>query len=298
VGGVMKKSFCFLVFIFLMFAGPMIPGVVASGPWEWNSTLQELESGRVMYFPTALFADKESGRYYVVDSGFNRLLSYDRSGEFLSAFTANNSLETPYDMVRVPGFLWVVEKGKNSLTEIDLKGQKVTPNTFTHKGRQVYPDRLAYNDNYLYLLDKASGGILSIDRNMKITGSFFCGDCDFGFVDFKIRNNKVWALEQKGKSVYRFSLDGNREAKISLEKSAVEFPRSLEIVENNNLFVLDRHRGTIVVFDSNGRYLYNFFEAGESRGKLYYPIEILIDPWGKLCVVEQGNGRVQVFGRR
>jgi DNA-binding beta-propeller fold protein YncE len=234
----------------------------------------------------------------VVDGGNNRLLSYDRNGEFLSAFTANNSLETPFDLVREPGFLWVVEKGKNSLTVVDLKAQKVTPNTLTHKGREVYPDRLAHNKNSLFLLDKASGSILALDRNLEITGSFSCEDCEGGFVDFKIKKNKLWALEQEGKAVYRFSLNGTRETKISLEKDTIGFPRSLAVADNDFLYVLDRHQGKIAVFDTGGNFKYNFLEAGESRGKLYYPIEIHLDPWGKLCVVEEGNGRVQVFRQR
>ena len=98
--------------------------------------------------------------------------------------------------------------------------------------------------------------------------------------------------------MYKFSLNGTLESRIALDASVVEFPRSLAVADNNSLYVLDRHRGTIVVFGSNGEFKYNFFEAGESRGKLYYPIEIQFDPWGKLCVVEEGNGRVQVFRQR
>ncbi len=294
----MKKGFFSLLLSIVMLTVLSVPAAIASNQWEWEFAMQEVESGTGMYLPTALFVDKDAARYYVVDGGNNRLLSFDRNGKFLSAFTANNSLETPFDLVRKPGFLWVVEKGKNSLTEIDLKGQKITPHTLTYKGLEVFPDRLASNNNDLFLLDKASGSIMTLDRNMKITGSFSCGDCDGGFVDFKIKENKLWALEQTGKAVYRFSLNGKRETMISLDESAVDFPRSLAVAENDILYVLDRHQGTIAVFDSSGRHMYNFFEAGESRGKLYYPIEILIDPWGKLCVVEEGNGRVQVFGRK
>ena len=295
---IMKKSFSSLSLFFVMFVWLGNSAAFAASPWLWDFALQKVEPRGQINLPTAIFIDKDAARYYVVDGGNNRLVSYDLKGKFLSAFTANNSLEKPFDLVREPGKLWVVEKGKNSLTEIDLKGQIITPHKISNKGREVFPDRLASYNGALFLLDKASGSILALDKNLQPKNHFSCDDCKGGFVDFKIKNNKLWALEQEGKSVYKFSLDGTRESRIALEPSAVDFPRSLAVADNDSLYVLDRHRGTVVVFDSNGQFKYNFFEAGESRGKLYYPIEIQLDPWGKLCVVEEGNGRVQVFRQR
>ena len=298
MGSIMKKSFLFLSLFFVMFVWLGNSAVFAASPWLWDFALQKMDPSGQMNLPTAIFIDKDAARYYVVDGGNNRLISYDQKGKFLSAFTANNSLEKPFDLVREPGKLWVVEKGKNSLTEIDLQEQKITPHKISHKGREVFPDRLDSHEGTLYLLDKASGSILALDKNMQTKNLFSCEDCKGGFVDFKIKNNKLWALEQAGKSVYKFLLNGTRESKIALEPSVVDFPRSLAVADNDSLYVLDRHRGTVVVFDSNGRFKYNFFEAGESRGKLYYPIEIQFDPWGKLCVVDEGNGRVQIFRQR
>ena len=294
----MKKSFFYLPLFIVIYAWLANTAAIAASPWEWEFSLQVVASSRIMKLPKAIFIDKNAERYYVVDGGNNRLLSFDRKGAFISAFTANNSLEKPFDLVRQPNILWVVEKGKNSLTEIDLKKQEITPHKISHKGREVFPDRLASHKGVLFLLDKASGSILALDEKIQTKNLFSCEDCDGGFVDFKIKNSKLWALEQDGASVYKFSLDGTMETKIALESSALDFPRSLAIGDNDFLYVLDRHRGTIVVFDNNGRFKYNFLEAGESRGKIYYPIEIEFDPWGKLCVVEEGNGRVEVFRQR
>ena len=98
--------------------------------------------------------------------------------------------------------------------------------------------------------------------------------------------------------MYQFSLNGTMEAKVKLDPSVIDFPTSLALDDSGLLYILDRHQGTIAVFDNNGRFKYNFLEAGESRGKIYYPIEIEFDPWGRLCVVEEGNGRVQIFLHR
>jgi 6-phosphogluconolactonase (cycloisomerase 2 family) len=117
-------------------------------------------------------------------------------------------------------------------------------------------------------------------------------------VDFAIKNIELYALEQKDRMVYVFSLEGNLLKKIKLQKTDMSFPRSLAIDESGYIYILDRHAGEIVVFSSNGQFKYSFLEPGQARGQLYYPIEIKFDPWGRLCVVEEGNGRVQVFTHR
>jgi len=294
----MKKSFLAFLLFAVIFAGCLISEAFAADIWIWDFALQEVTPGGTMNLPTAVYNDEDSGRYYVIDGGNNRILSYDRNGKFLSSFNADNSLQKPFDLVREPGILWVVEKGRNSLTEIDLTNQKFTPHTISHNGSTVFPDRLAEHEGELYLLDKASGAILAMDKNMQEKKYYACSDCNQGFVDFKIKNNRMWALEQDSKSVYRFTLDGVQEKRIFLDASVLDFPRSLAVSENNLLYILDRHRGVVAVFDMDGQFLYDLFEPGESRGKLNYPIEIQFDQWGKLCVVEEGNGRVQVFRRK
>ena len=130
------------------------------------------------------------------ESGRNRILAYDRWGQFLRAFDADDQLLTPFDLVRDDQFIWVVEKGKNSLTKIDIEARQVLPNSLFDAGRLLYPDRLEMVGDILYLLDKASGTIYSLDGSLAIKNRFACKECDSGFVDFKVGEGKLWALEQ------------------------------------------------------------------------------------------------------
>jgi streptogramin lyase len=272
---------------------------IGAEPWLWEMTLQETDGGSTMLSPTAIHIDPVLERYYVVDSGNNRLLTYDKGGGFFKSFTASRQLKRPFDMVREEGILWLVEKERNSLTRIDLKAKKISPKAITDQDRTVYPDRIEIYKEHVYMLDKSSGSVLALDKNnLQVTNRYSCKECDNGFVDFKLRNNKIWGLEQSGKAVYKFSYDGTLDEVIQLETDKVDFPRSIEIDESNYLFILDRHKGSLAVFDSKGRFKYSLFEAGQARGKLYYPIEVKFDPWGRLCIVEEGNGRVQIFSRR
>ncbi len=267
-------------------------------PWHHILTLRGEPSGLAMNMPTALFVDKERSRYYVVDAANNRLLSFDRDGKFLSSFNAMGRLSIPFDMVREKGgIIWLVEKGKNSLTRIDLKARKVVPNILSFNGRTVYPDRLKMHGGVFYILNKANGDILCLDADLKVKRVFSCNGCRLGFVDFKIVGNDLFALAQAEQSVYRFSLGDDSPAKVIHLQKKMEFPCSLAVDSLGNFFILDRHADHVVVFDPVGRFKYSFLQPGEAQGRLHFPWEISFDPWGRLCIVEEGNGRVEIFNR-
>ena len=288
------KILCSAILITLFFHS----SALAQSPWLWEMTLQEANVGNLMNQPTALHIDPDEERYYVVDSGNNRLLSYNRIGEFLSGFTGGNQLQGPFDMVREKGILWVVEKGRNSITKIDLQKKKIIPKQLKYKNAPIYADRLEKADNLFFLLDKGSGSIFALNDELEILKRFACDKCSNGFVDFKIQNNEIFALEQKDKAVHVFSIAGDLQRKVQLDKSNLDFPRALAVDESGFIYILDRHLGEIIVFSSEGEFKYSFLSAGQARGQLYYPIEIRFDPWGRLCVVEEGNGRVQIFTHR
>ena len=284
-----------LIFIAVMLVGQ----AEAKAPWKWQMSLKTAAEVGSMSLPRTLYVDGEKERYYVIDSGNDRLLSFDREGLLLHAFTANRELKTPSDMIRdESGELWVVEKGRNSLTEINIPLKQVTPHTLNDNGRLVFPDRIEYNKNGFYILDKASGDILLFDREMTVRQRIACPNetGSGGFVDFKLTDNGIWALDQRKKAVYLFGPDGNIANRVVFGKE-VHSPVSFALGEGGMFYVLDRLDATIVAFDSRGQLKYSFLGAGQAQGRLYFPSEIQFDPWGQLCVVDEGNGRVEIFSR-
>lgn len=273
--------------------------VEAKTPWHWQMYLQTDSVVGAMQMPTSLFIDATKSRYYVADSGNNRLLSFDRDGKLLHSFTANDELKTPYDMIRTESNeLWVVEKGRNTLTKIDSREKKTIPQSLQDKGLLIFPDRVEYKNDHFYLLDKASGDILILDRNLLIKQRLACPaeKNSGGFVDFKLVGDEVWSLDQQSKTIYHFRKDGGIADRISLGEE-VHSPVSLAIGRLGVLYILDRLDGKIAAFDRAGRFKYSFLSAGQAQGQLYFPKEILFDPWGQLCIVDEGNGRVAIFSR-
>ncbi|MDH3393154.1 MAG: hypothetical protein OEL66_04050, partial [Desulfobulbaceae bacterium] len=185
-----------------------------------------------------------------------------------------------------------------SLTKIDTQEKKTIPQTLQDNGIVVFPDRIEYQNNRFYLLDKASGDILLLDQNMLIKQRFTCPaeNNGGGFVDFKLVGDEIWSLDQQSKTVYHFRADGGIADRIRLGKEVLS-PVSLAIGPIGVLYILDRLDGKIAAFDRSGRFKYSFLSAGQAQGQLYFPKEILFDPWGQLCIVDEGNGRIAIFSR-
>ncbi|MEA2083411.1 MAG: hypothetical protein U9O82_04035 [Thermodesulfobacteriota bacterium] len=295
----MKKSLIFpSILVMLSVMAPIGHMPAFAGPWQWQMYLKvETAESAPMNRPTALFTDKSSGRYYVVDSGNNRLVSFDKDGAFINEFNAKGELKVPFDMVRdANGQILIVEKEKNTISTIDVRNKQFERHTIRHNGTKIFPDRLEIEGNTLYLLDKSSGDVLEMDADLNVKQRFGCTNCEYGFTDFKVRKGVVWALERKRKTVYQFDKNGDLVTEIRLNE-AIDFPCSLAVGPAGLIYVLDRHQGVVSVFDRRGTKKYNFLTSGHARGQLYYPAEIRFDSWERLCVVEEGNGRIQIFTR-
>ena len=282
-----------IAWVFILLGMGAADQVLASA-WTVQLTLMRDTIEDAMIMPSALFIDQEREQYYVVDSGKNRLLSFNRQGALLNVFNAGGALKTPFDMVRTEdGMIWVVEKGRNSLTSIDLQGKKTTPHTLRSRAGAVYPHRLETDGEQLFVQDSASGDIIVYDSGLREQQRFVCTECSQGFFDFKVAAGKIWALDWLGKSVYVLAMSGTVEKTIRLGDE-VTYPVSLALGPGGYLFVLDRHSRQVVVFDPDGAFKYRLLQQGIATGQWYYPVEILFDPWDGMCIVDEGNARVEV----
>jgi DNA-binding beta-propeller fold protein YncE len=287
----LKKLFVIMTLFLLPAAA------AAQSPWQWQMSLRVDEVGDAMYMPSAVAFDRDSRRYYVVDTGRNRLVSFGQEGKVIRAFTANEQLQDPFDMIRLDnGQLWVVEKGRNSLTFIDIAAKKIKTNTLRDGDRLVFPDRIAYAGGRLHVLDRASGQILRLAGDLTVEQRFGCPDCSAGMFDFVMDGSSVLAIEPRDKKIYRFSGDG-RVTQVFELGDRVDFPISLDVGPSGSVYVLDRHQNSVLVYGQNGQFLYRFLSEGQSPGKLYFARQLRFDPWENLCIVDEGNGRVEIFRR-
>ncbi|NTV15024.1 MAG: hypothetical protein HGA96_14025 [Desulfobulbaceae bacterium] len=269
------------------------------GPWKWQFSLNinKEKQGNQIRFPTGLFIDKERERYYVVDASNGALHSFDVLGGYLNTFKPGDQLQHPYDMVRdASDALWVIEKSRNSLTRIDLKEKKIDTHKLYFDRREIFPDRISLHDGNFYILDKMRGSLIKFNHELIALQEFCCSNGVGGFSDFVIKNDKIWTLDTVEKALYIYNFAGELQFKLDISAS-VSFPYAIDVDPDDQIFVLDRHDGSVAVFGFNGDLKYRFLKKGQSRGRLYYPEDIQFDFLGRLCVVDSGNGRVEIFSR-
>lgn len=293
----MKKFFLLAIIAVTLIAA--VSAHADRAPWKWDKTLSRDDLGVPLSKPVALYWDAVESRYYVVDTANKRLVSFDKDGAFLKQLRAGNQLNIPIAMVRDPsGNLWVVDRQLNALQYVDLKEKKVTVHTVqSSSGRPVFLDRMAADSlNSLYVLDRTAGTILRLKHDFGVGFEFKSDKANTAFVDFKIKKDGLWALDQQGREITVFSMEGAIREKIALT-GELQFPVSFDVDEHGLIYVLDRHQGSIVVFDGRGTMRYSFLDAGNTRGLLYYPSQIVFDGQGQLCVVNEGNGRVDIYKR-
>lgn len=290
----MKKKTCvpLVITFFLAWAGTAL----ATGQdWKLLFSLQADQAVGAFAYPTGLCVDAQAERYYVTDSGHNRLVSFDKEGKLLHAFTAGGALEKPIAMAkRGDGRLLVLEKGKAALTEIDVRSRDVAPHKLVDSGATLYPQRLKAGEGNFFIIDKASGDIVILDQDLAVSRRLSCPDCTAGYADLSVKGDQVYALPLLGSEVHVFDKTDAPSRKIPLTP-APEFPISLALAADGGFFVLERHGGTVAHYHADGRLLARHLGPGQRAGNLSYPVEIQVDPWGRVCVVDEGNGRVSVF---
>jgi len=281
-----------VITVLLVWAGRPL---AASQDWKLLFSLQADKTAGAFAHPTGLFVDAQAERYYVTDSGHNRLVSFDKDGKLLHAFTAGGGLEKPIAMAkREEGRLLVLEKGKAALTEIDIKSRAVVPHTLEDRGEPLYPQRLKAGGGSFSIIDKASGDIVILDQGLAVNRRLHCPDCAAGYADLSVKGDMVYALPLLGAEIHLFDKTDALIKKIPLTP-APEFPISLALAADGGFLVLERHGGTVAHYHADGRLLTRHLGPGQREGSLSYPVEIQVDPWGRVCVVDEGNGRVSVF---
>ncbi len=267
----------------------------AARAWQLKMVMAADKNGGGLLNPASFYIDKAHKRYYIVDSGHNRLLSFDKEGQPLQSFNAKGALRLPVAMIRTgSSTILVLEKGRDSLTVINLKDRQVKRHILA--SRRIFPSRVKLSGRKIYVLNKANGRVEIMNSRLKREESFVCAGCRMGFVDFSlIGRGRVAALTALEGEVRYFAADGKETKRIELSPKP-DFAAAFAIdPRQGRIVVAERHSGHLKIYSSSGQLQNEILTRGERPGQLLYPIELQFDPWGRLCVLDEGNGRLAVF---
>ena len=144
--------------------------------------------------------------------------------------------------------------------------------------------------------------ILKFDPSGKLLKSFGAGIFlrPHGFhVD---RDGFVWATDEWGHQVVKFSPDGRVLLTLGKKEVAGEGPDTFNgptdvaVAENGDIFVRDGHgNARVVKFSKDGQFIKAWGRKGAGPGELDGPHTLAIDSQGRVFVGDRGNHRIQIF---
>ncbi len=266
--------------------------------WQLAFVMETGPAGRHLAAPTGLSVDAAAGRYYIVDSGHGRLLSFDRDGKPLRAFDAGGRFQTPVAMVRAgKSRLLVAEKGRATLTLVDLKARKVRPIEVVSKldgaSGRIIPSRMRRYGKSVFVTDSRQGLLFRLGRDLTPRTVYRMPEASGGVVDFSLGDDAV-AILTRDATVRRYAVDGTIRKTVRLDP-APDFAAAFAVAKSGLMAVAERHAGVVRLYGPDGKARQTLMEPGAKAGRLRYPVALLFDPWGRLCVLDEGNGRATVL---
>ncbi|MBQ10780.1 MAG: hypothetical protein CMJ45_04445 [Planctomyces sp.] len=117
-------------------------------------------------------------------------------------------------------------------------------------------------------------------------------------------NGRIYVLsrgvEQLGQRVSKISIDHGFHGQfgsVGAEEGRFVWPRSIDLDNNDRVYVSDEYVNRITVYDQEGAYRYHWGNPGSEPGQLNGPSGIAFDSHGTVWVVDSMNHRVQSFGQ-
>jgi DNA-binding beta-propeller fold protein YncE len=81
----------------------------------------------------------------------------------------------------------------------------------------------------------------------------------------------------------------------SIGQGLLEGPKGVATDGQGYLYVADTGHDRICIFSSQGELLFSLGAAGTGYGSFHLPIDLAVSGTDLLCVLDSGNGRVQIF---
>jgi len=284
------------------------PGRVSAG---YLFDVKVLGSELGMLRPQQVRYDARHQEYYVADTGNDRIVILDENGLSEFELSANDVFHVPIDVaVLSNGEILVLGSmpGGKSIQVFDYDGDYLHPFPM-HSGPAAtemdITSMAADAADLMYLLDSNGQRILIYDAN----GEFLSQISLFDELTEKDRGEQVLGnLSVVGDliyvpapmigSVYCYKKDGTFVKMIGQKGGTygeLSFPIAVSQDSKGNMLVLDKHRHSIVAYDSQGKPIGEIGGKGMGSGWFYHPISMVIDSRDRIWVAQVFQNRIQVL---
>lgn len=240
------------------------------------------------------------GKLVVADTGNGRLLTYTWKDGALGGGEQIRLAQLPHP-TRVErdagGGVLVLDGGSRRIVRVDEKGGfagyldlQGAPGS-----RDVVPIGFTIGAASVYVLDTRGRRVLVLDAAGKVTREIALPSTG-SFTDVASDGRgHVYALDAVNAVLFRVDAGGTEFRSVAAGlRERMKFPASMASDRSGSLFVVDKHGGSVVVLDEDGRLQGRGLGAGRADGLLSYPAQICVSG-SEVFVADRNNNRVQVF---
>ncbi len=195
--------------------------------------------------------------------------------------------------------LLVLDQGLLSLISFDLKENNVEdidskfefPSLISIS--QFRDQQCLFTDsknNNIYIYNYQSEDIESLSDSIDLNRP-----TGIGYVQSK---NEFWVAETGSHSIVILDSLGqliNRIGKRGTDKGEFNFPTSIWVDKNEQIYIVDAINFRIQIFDNSGSFIKMFGEQGDATGYLARPKGIATDSYGNIYIVDALFHTVQIF---
>jgi len=285
-------------------------------------------SGPVRSQWAQLAVDQERNEIYALNRRENDIRIFDAHGMEIHAF--GEGFGTASDIaIGDDGDIFILSRGyaTSAVQLLDYRGElisEITPTDVPAEFSEHRADRLVYTQRSLYLVDSDSLSVIVLDADGRFKKGYdlntilrrHLGDDDrlkkktekTDWTDNRLEDVSLngFHVDRRGNmlftvpvlfSAYRLSADG-RLAEFGRPGSAPgKFGVVAGIVTDDmgNIYVADRLRSVVLVFDRNFVFQTEFGYRGDRPSNLIVPDDVAIDAGGNVYVAQAANRGVSVF---
>lgn len=258
------------------------------------------------------------GSCYMVDKESARLFSFDRTGKLAGDVglpeTSNNRAAVPAGIAVDPeGNLAISDELMRTVRKFDTSGKYLKwscsrwsdmPKPGSGEVASIGGPSIS-TDGVLYVVDTSFGMVSRFDRFGKCLGSFRVAEqhSNRTSIPMTLSDGKsagIWAIDADKKSVRKFdAITGNpliALGSVAEEPGQIASPWKLALDSEDNLYVLDLQKYSILKFSSVGKFIGFIAGNGSEKCAIGMPSGLALDQERKvLYVADAGNNRIIVF---
>ena len=301
--------FCFLMVFFIFIESH----ADAQGPKVSYSYNLSSFNGPLLNHWANITVDKERQDVFVYDRRERNVRIYDENGMEVYIFGDDGIFGTINDLtVDGNGNIMIISRttGTPVITVCNYRGEPISQielKNFPREFSRFRPDYIIYRDEKLYLADKSGLRIAVTDKNGNFQTGYDIahmlnidenkrGDNEMTGFDLDGEGNMLYTISVLFQA-YRLSPDGEQEVfgKSGGGPGTFGVIAGIAAEEKGYIYVADKLRCVVLVFDNNLEFLTEFGYRGPRPGNLIVPNDIEVGSDGKIYVAQAGGRGVSVF---